>query len=500
MRDLIDSLNKNFSAKLLQAIQEVHGLLGGELYIVGGTVRNLLLAKGCVDLDVAANISASLWAKKLANTLDKAAIVNLSGPFDETYRVVWKSEQVDISSFRENTKTIEDDLVRRDFTINAMAIAFPSTSCENSGTLIDPMGGKEDLELMKIRHLPNAFIADPVRMLRGYRLAAQFGFSMVISTRDAVKHHCERITEVAVERIGTELALIFESSRTSLILRKLAEDGLLRLLLPELFTAQGVEQPDFHHLDVLQHSFLTLEKIEEIIDNPEVFYPGHQEEINLYLSDPIVRKCLKWAALLHDIGKPSTKKEDVEGAGRITFYGHDEVGKDIFQNYARRSHWSGSESACVARLIGMHMHPFHLCNIEREGNEITKRAALKLCQRAGDELLALFLLAMADSLASKGEKKPEKMEEELVFLLEKIQKIFAENIEPVFRGPKLLTGADLIEHFRLVPGPIFSEILTEFQAAQVEGVIRNKDEGLLWVEKYLANNNINNNEEKEGAL
>ena len=130
------------------------------------------------------------------------------------------------------------------------------------------------------------------------------------------------------------------------------------------------------------------------------------------------------------------------------------------------------------------MHPFHLCNVQRE-ETISKRAALKLCRRAGNSLTGLFLLAMSDSLASRGEKKPEHMEEELVTLFNAVQKIYDENIAPVLDGPRLLSGKDLIEEYKLAPGPFFSEILDELETARVEGKVVDRQTALDWVKEFL---------------
>ena len=132
----------------------------------------------------------------------------------------------------------------------------------------------------------------------------------------------------------------------------------------------------------------------------------------------------------------------------------------------------------------MHMHPFHLCG-NLAGGELTKRAALKICRRAGHNLPGLFLLAMADSLASRGELKPDNMEEQLALLYDRVCTIYQDHIRPTLAGPPLLGGRDLIEEFRLPPGPVFSVILEELQSLQVEGELNSRQEALAWVKKFL---------------
>ena len=476
----------SYPAELLQALMRTAEKNGVQMYLVGGTVRDCLLGRISHDLDLAVSGSALMVAKILQRELGGGTLVDLSGgPDDEAIRLVWLGEQVDLSAFRAGARSIEEDLRLRDFTINAMAVQLSEILADAAPpTLLDPTGGLDDLREGRVRYCAGAFIADPVRMLRGYRLCAGLGFHLEDTTKEAIKQHAALIVNVAAERICYELKLIFDSSRTSETLRDMAETELLRWLLPELYQGEGVDQPEFHHLDVLDHCFLALQMMETIIAEPDRFFPGHGERITGYLQEQRVGRCLKWAALMHDIGKPATKNIRPDKDDRVTFYGHDEVGRELFKQFADRSKWSKTDTELVGGLIAMHMHPFHLCNVQREDG-LSKRAALKLCRRAEKALTGLFLLAMSDSLASHGEKKPERMEEELQSLFATVQKMYDEDIAPVLLGPRLLTGKDLIEKCKLVPGPLFSEILDELEAARVEGKVVDRETAFIWVNEFL---------------
>jgi poly(A) polymerase len=481
--------SKSYPAELLQALQRTAGKDGERMYLVGGTVRDCLLGRVSHDLDLAVSGRALTSAKLLQGELGGGTLVDLSGPDDETIRLVWRGEQIDFSTFRAGVTSIEEDLRLRDFTINAMAMQFGQMAGEQpTWNLLDPTGGFDDLRDGRVKHCPGAFVADPVRMLRGYRLCATLGFQLEDGTKEAISRHAPLIKNVAAERISYELKLIFDSPRTTETLRDMGKTGLLPLLLPELYQGEGVEQPEFHHLDVLEHSFLALQMMEAIIAGPDRFFPGHSEKITNYLKEERVVRCLKWAALMHDVGKPSTKEIRPDKDDRVTFYGHDEVGKELFQQFAFRSKWSKADTELVGSLIGMHMHPFHLCNVQREKG-ISKRAALKLCRRAGTALTALFLLAMSDSLASKGEKKPERMEEELVVLFTTVGKMYDETLAAVLHGPRLLTGKDLIRECKLTPGPLFSEIMDELETARAEGKVVDRKTAIAWVNEYLQEKN-----------
>jgi len=478
------SLRDNYSPRLLDALVRVAKRMGDPIYIVGGTVRDHLLGRGSNDLDITVATDPYHCADLLVDEFGAGTVVPLARGTEPAVRVVVKKEQIDFSGFRGGTTTIEDDLLLRDFTVNAMAIDFVSLYEKNEPTLFDPTGGCEDLQLGLVKHLPAAFVDDPVRLLRGYRLCAVFGFQLSADTRKEIARRASTIQKVAAERVCHELQLIFDSCRTSKILQMMAEDGLLPFLLPELYEGDGVEQPEFHHLDVLGHSFLALKMMEKIIGRPESYYPNHVALFSAYLEEPGIIRGLKWAALMHDVGKPKTRAVREDKGGRVTFYGHDEVGKKIFTSYAKKSKWSHADSELVGDLIAMHMHPFHLCNVERS-ETLSPRAALKLSQRAGTNLAGLFLLAMSDSLASEGEKKPEEMEGELEHLFNMVQEIYVDAIEPVISGPKLITGNDLIKEFGLTPGPTFGRIMSELEIARVDGVVTDKTEALSWIKQFI---------------
>lgn len=461
--------------------------LGGtdNLYLVGGTVRDWLLGREAADLDVSCAAPAHEMVGRLRRELGGGTIVDLSAAGDETLRLVWRGFQVDVASFRAGTTSIEGDLCLRDFTVNAMAVALRGVAESRPPAVIDPAGGLADLRQRRLRHLPGAFEADPLRLLRGYRLAATLGFDLDDATRGEVAAKAAMIRTVAAERVTVELRGIFASPATSATVKAMEDDRLLPHLFAELCLGRGIEQPGFHHLDVFGHSLLALAKMEEILAHPGRFFPGQEERIAQYLGQgPAVAARLKWAALLHDLGKPATRSLPADDLGRVTFHGHDQEGERLLARFAERSRWSREEGERVGRLIAMHMHPFHLCNVAR-GGRVSPRAILKLCRRADEELIGLFLLAMADSLASLGVEKPPRMEEELRQLFEQVQELYVARIADALHGPPLVTGRDLIDRFGLAPGPLFKEVLDEVITARAEGKVNDRAEALDYVSEAL---------------
>ncbi len=478
-------LSAYYPDRLLQALEAAAGRNGAELHVVGGTVRDILLAKHPGDLDIALAKGSIPFVRTVIAILGGGSFVDLSGPEDEGARLVWQDIQVDVADYRKDASTIEEDLLLRDFTINSMAIPFEKLSGDGPGPdLLDPAGGLKDLQGGVLRHCGAAFVDDPVRMVRGFRFQATMGFSLVAETLSSIQKNCSLINRVAPERIRVELDMIFSSGKTAATLKDMHATTLLEKLLPELYRGKGVAQPRFHHLDVFDHNMLALEMMEDLIASPEMYFPDAGEIFRQYLQDEHVVRGVKWAALLHDIGKPVTRGESEKEAGRVTFYGHDEAGKKLFFDFAERMRWSSRDANFTASLISMHMHPFHLCNTVRTKG-ISKRAALKLCKRAGDRLPALFLLAMADSLAGRGEQKPENMEQEIALLFEEVCREYRESIKPILKGPRLLTGKDLIELFGLVPGPFFSTILDGLEIAMVESEVTDRNTAISWVEAFL---------------
>ncbi|MFZ5774295.1 MAG: HDIG domain-containing metalloprotein [Thermodesulfobacteriota bacterium] len=454
------------------------------IYVAGGPVRDWLLGLTPADLDLTVASGAFAWARRLATQLGAAFV-----PLDEqedVARVVWQGRTIDVSSFRRQSRSIEEDLRLRDFTANAMAVEIAAEQgALASLVIIDPTGGAVDLAERRLRMAcREGFAHDPLRMLRAARFLATLGFGVEPETRAAIAAHREMIRQVAGERLGHECELILSSSASHAAMVFLHDTGLLAELFPDLAAGQGMSQPDSHHLDVLGHSLEALRCLDTLLVEPGLFFPGHGAVFAQWLdADPKRAPRVRWAALLHDIGKPVTH---AIREGRITFHNHDQAGADLLHRVAARFRWPRREEEWIGRLVGLHMWPFHLSNVRRK-NGVSRRACLRLGKAVGDDLAGLFLLAMADSLAGNGPGKPAGMEAELSALFAEVHQVWAEHIRPVLSLPPLVTGHDLKELFQLVPGPIFGEILANLEVARVEGVVFDRDQAIAWVRDFLDN-------------
>lgn len=479
---------------LLQALADITETRKTQFYIAGGTIRDWLQDMAGRDLDITVAVDGYGCAKELAERLG-GSFVALDAK-EDVARAVWRDISIDISGFREGAETIEEDLAKRDFTINAMAVPFMSCWVNEKGhkqpvSLIDPTGGVDDLKRQIVRSTSNrVFVADPLRLLRAYRFMACLGFGLDPKTENNIRPLVSLTKKVAVERLAYELDLIIASDRAYLTLRAMHESGLLQELFPELLKGEGIKQPASHHLDVFEHSLATLFWMEKLLQQPGPYFPGHGEDMTSYLVAARNRKKrLKWSALFHDLGKPDTYLVREEKGGRITFYNHDAVGARLFKKIAARFKWSNEDTKKVARFIERHMWPFHLNNA-RQKSGLTPRAYLKFVKAVGKELPGLFFLAMADSLAGRGEDKPQTMEEDLISLYEEASKVYQKSIKPVLESPRLLTGHDLRQLFGLPPGPVFREIFDGLEGAQVTGEVGCRQEAISWVKAFLNRQDI----------
>ena len=477
---------RDYPAALLHGLASLVGQRGEALYVTGGAVRNWRAVRPSVDLDLTVTTDGLGWARDLAGRLGGALV-----PLDEgqgVARVVWQGIVIDFCRFRGPARSLAEDLGLRDFTINAMAVAFDPAGpgLLPPYAIIDPMGGGRDFAdgLLRVTS-PKVFFDDPLRLLRAFRFMAELGFALEGETEALLRSQADLITGPtgpAGARINGELARIMASGRASVTVRAMAEAGLLGHLFPELQAGAGVEQPPSHHLDVLAHNLQALTEMERLLAAPDAFFPGHGPSMTRYLAEQASGTLLKWAALFHDLGKPAVC---AERSGRITFHQHERVGAAGFAVLARRFVWKKIEAERVGRLIALHMWPFHLNNVFQKDGVVTPRACLRLVKAVGDELPGLFMLAMADSLAGQGPGKPLAMEAALARLYDQVEETRRRFVEPVLTRPRLLDGHDLRQEFSLRPGPVFSVIFLGLQEAQVAGEVRSRQEAMAWVRDFL---------------
>lgn len=504
-------LQESDCSALLAVLQKVLAGAGNPpLYLAGGAIREWLAAGKSLPQEAAAGPPAAAYRiKDLDFTLPAGAVAlarNLARELDATFvpldpehdvaRVVWRDWDLDFAAFREQSGTIEEDLGRRDFTINAMALRLNPPGADlwlppagqepglNQGRLLDPWGGGEDLRAGLIRAVnPRVFMADPLRLLRAFRFQAVLGMRLEPATEALLRQDLPAIRTVAAERVRYEMDAILAAPGGAGAVAAMAAAGLLYQVLPEMAAGAGLEQPSSHHLDVSGHGIEALAQLAEVLVNPARFFPHFHRELAAYLHDPAHPgrgQALRWATLLHDLGKPAVHRRQDQ---RISFYNHDRIGAELCRGIALRLRFSRERTRLLQLLVAHHMWPFHLSN-SRLKTGISPRACLRLIRAVGDDLPALFLLAMADSLAGRGSGKPPAMEQNLADLYTEIMTVARERITPVLQQPPLLNGHDLQKICGLTPGPLFKRILAELEQVRVEGIVTNREQALAWVRQF----------------
>jgi len=449
-------MNICLNDKIFEIISEIVTAEGVEAYVTGGWVRDCLLRREHPgkDIDIVVIGSGIDLAKKTARKIDPKIKVSVFKNFG-TAMFRWNEYEVEFvgarkESYKRGSRkpavedgTLEDDQKRRDFTINALAINLNKVSY---GQFLDPFGGTQDL-IKKIIRTPldpdKTFSDDPLRMIRAVRFATQLNFSIDEDTFRSITENADRLTIVSKERISTELNKIIMCDHPSRGFILLEKAGLLRLILPELDNLKGVDKKEGKaHKDNFIHSVKVLDNISRNTDNI----------------------WLRWAALLHDIAKPMTKKYSSETGW--SFHGHEYKGAKMIPDIFRKLKLPLNERMkYVQKLVDLHLRPIALSQ-----EEITDSAVRRLLFEAGDDIDDLMLLCEAD-ITSKNEAKKTKHLENFRYIREKLKEIEEKDAIRKFQPP--IDGQEIIRTFGIRPGKEVGIIKNAIREAILDGIIPN---------------------------
>ncbi len=425
-------------------------------YIVGGSIRDIILGKSPFDYDIAVFGNPEKFAKKIA-AKKSDHIIELGKKEYKIIRVISDNKIFDISSAK--GQTIEDDLFKRDFTINAMACSL------SSGKIIDCTGGMNDLADKKIRMVSDtAFKKDPVRLIRAYRMGASLNFEIDPNTVSAIRKNAKLIKNSAGERIRSEFLRILQAPKSHHFISQMADTGLLFAIFPELGKLKGCIQNKFHQYDVFEHTMKAFYHLENILNN----------KITRSI-DENTASLLKFAILFHDTGKPLVKRTDNEG--NVRFYGHSKKGAEITKGISSRLKLSTKEKYFIDFIIRNHVDPLHLFSAKSKGT-LTNKGITRFFIKCGNNTQCLLLHSIAD-IKGKGDKGNEEFIE---FAKNMILKYFSE-FKPRKKMPALITGNDLINEFGLSPSPLFKIIISKVEEARLSNQINTRQEALLLVKK-----------------
>lgn len=434
-------------------------------YIIGGSIRDLLLGITPADYDIAVLGSPEQFANHMALKTN-GHLVEMGKPGQMILRVVTENDIFDISPV--NGTTIEDDLNQRDFTINAMAYDL------STGEIIDVLGGLQDLEEKKVKMVSKqVFKKDPIRLLRAFRMGACLGFDIEPRTRSAIAREATIIQESAGERIRLELFKMFETRKSHYYLSQMAETGLLTSIFPELDKLKECFQNRHHCYDVFEHSIKAYGHLEEMLSNPDNFLPAslHRSMAGIDRQKAILLKC---AILLHDIGKPAAKSLDNSG--------HARKGADMAKSISKRFKFATRERNFIDFIIRNHIRPLSLFSAQRN-KTLTLKGLTRFFMKCKDNTFYLLLHTIAD-IKGKQDKVNAENKAFITFVKGMIDQYFAE-FSPKSKTPPLITGHDLIEEFRLTPSPFFKNILNLVEEARLSNTIESKPEALKLVKDFL---------------
>lgn len=425
---------------------------GYSVYVVGGYVRDKIMGLHSKDIDFVIEGDAMLFANRLKKDMHLRTLVRYPrfGTFMTRYYghtlefVNARSESYDKNSRNPVTSqaSLQQDISRRDFTINTLAMHI---SPERMGEIVDLYQGQRHIE-QKIIKTPldpeQTFSDDPLRMLRAIRFAARLGFSIDEDTFSAIAKNAGRLAIVSQERITEEFSKIMLAKKPSTGLLLLENSGLMRYVMPDFSLTKGVEQKEkYHHKDVFYHTL-------EVVDN----IARYSKKLELRL-----------AALLHDIGKPRTKRFEPDAGW--TFHGHEVVGMRMAGGILKKMRYSAERIAYVKKLVNLHLRPMALVN-----ETVTDSAIRRLIFLAGDDIDDLMTLCRAD-ITSKNPKKVRRYLNNYDLVVQKIEEVEERDRIRNFQPP--VDGREIMELFNLQPGPRVGKVKKFIEEAILNGQVAN---------------------------
>jgi putative nucleotidyltransferase with HDIG domain len=476
---------------------------GQTVYLVGGAVRDALLGRPIHDLDFVVEHDAIKLARRVANSL-KADFYPLD-PERDTGRVIVTNDDgtrtlMDFAAFR--GPNLEMDILGRDFTINTIAINL------TDDTIHDPLGGAMDLKEKRLRACsPSTFMDDPVRILRGVRIAANFGFHILPETRKAMKEAGSLLGNVSPERLRDEFFRILDGLQPAACMRALDLLGALDMVLPELSGLKGVEQVAPHIHDVWAHTLAVVGYLEEILtalspdydpDTATDLFNGllvlrigrYRQQLGESIAIPLtadrsIRSLLFLAALYHDIAKPQTKKVDEES--QLRFWDHDQQGAEMAALRAHALALSNDETQRIETVIRNHMRIiFHTNRLVKDQKLPSRRAVYRFFRDTGASGVDVCLLGLADLRATYEQTLPQETWAACLdvvrILLENWYEKPAESVTP----PPLVDGNDLMRELDLQPGKQIGELLEAIREAQAIGDVSTREQALELARKRIS--------------
>jgi len=483
----------------IENVIKINSLIGStceslnvEAYLVGGFIRDYLLGRSVNDIDIVVCDKPKAIAEDISTKLGATYFLIDSNAGIYRINVQYESAMLNID-IGIIDKSIYHNLSKRDFTIDAMAVKLDSKFCGiELNDLIDPYGGFISIQNRVIKAVSDfCFQDDPLRLLRCIRLYAQLDFEIDQQTMRMVIANVEAINQVSSERSREEIFKILSLPKLTDHLHILDKVGLLGALIPELNTTRNVVQPKEHYWDVFEHSLNAAGMVEKIFNRTHELdfvkvsipkFPDMDIYFNQKISDSQTRLTfLKFTALLHDIGKPSTNTLD--SSGKIRFLTHSEVGSVISNGIMNRLRISKRGIDIVEGMIKNHLRP---AQMSQSGDLPTDKAIYKYFRDVGEVAIDTLYLDLADYLAMRGPNLENKEWLELCnrtdYIIKQYMCIEKRQKEEI---TVLLNGNEIMEKFDLMPGPKIGALIAKIKEAQALGDIKSRDEALKFVESNI---------------
>lgn len=455
-----------------EILNNISSFFREEVYLVGGSVRDCLLGKHPYDRDlIVTNEDAGIFARKVSEFFNAKFI-----PLDienKIYRVVMpdKINYLDITNPAGNS--LEKDIMRRDLTINAVAVNI------QNGEVVDFCGGLSDIKNKVIRGIcEENFVDDPLRILRVFRFYSLLGFDIDENLLKTLGKYTDLVTRPANERIEYELMKLFSGKYSHLALLKMDECKILDKIFPFVKELKQVPPNLHHHLDLFHHSIETIRQVGILYENsiPEV--KEHMDKIDFGGFSRLAH--LRLACFMHDIGKFSTWTIEEE-TGRHRFIKHDDAGAKLARPFLKELCFSNKQIDYITLMIKKHMYPTAVVSAP----ELSDKVMMRFVRKAEDNAIDNILIAQADRLSARGPEITEKIVNDNISALNRLLDFYLKSKNTLKPLPKLLDGNEIIQILNIKPSPKLGEILNALHEAQISGDVITKEDAVNFVKTIL---------------
>ncbi len=453
-----------------EILSKITDKFDNEIYLVGGTVRDYYMGLDSTDRDIIVmDEEAREFALKLAELFEASFV-----PLDEEnkiYRIVLADKINCIDVTNPVGDSIEKDLMRRDLTINAIAVNI------RTGELIDISGGVTDIRNKCINYVNELnFVDDPLRLLRVYRFQALYGFQLAPETINAVCKYSDLIHKPAVERINYEILKLFSGEYAHIALENMNKTWILEEIFPFVKELKQVPPNSHHHLDLFHHSIETVKQVQNLYSEASDEVKEHLNRVDFGGFSRLAH--LKLAAFMHDIGKFSTWTIE---EGKHRFIKHDDVGAKMSVKILKDLHCSNKQIDYISSMIKYHIYPSHVMT----SPQITEKIMMRYVRKMDKNSIDAIILAQADRLSARGPEITDEIVERNITSLNMLLRFYLEARETLKPLPKLLSGNDVMDILNIKPSRKLGEIMEALHEAQVSGDVITREHAVEFVKKLV---------------